>query len=526
MPTTSSPYFDSASNMAANAAAKSANAPMAAPAAPCCTGLECIEKPRFFCGQLLTDLDLDAAMNYIAAKNRLHNRYLFGAGVVCGLIVQCDPCVDGSVIINPGYALDCLGNDIIFCSPYTFDVAGYLDCRKKQQAGCNGTKPQIPKDCETPEVEYCLVISYDEKPTKPVSALIRDNGCRVSRCEPSRTLEVFKVDLIDHDTAMQLNVLPTFWSRLMTCIKDEGEKIVAYLSELAAIEQMTHAQQQADAIQAVVARMKKDIIEFSQANNPVHCNLIDQLCAIDAVFRVARPVINLDRTNLEGVSPAAGAGSVVQALRAYFLLYVQLLIDCVCNAYLIPCNDCCEPEYVLLACLKVRDGKVISICNTVRSQVLSAMSVRYWLQPLFSAVGKVMEYLCCTLDLSKYVGDRAGFVGLHTKVQQTINTYKVAKAYSSNLVQQVKNKAVAVPNPADNPNQASATTFYKQPLDQVQKNLAAMGVTFTVKRAATVGEAYSISNIPQQTFTVNRGAHVEVLVAPDNSVAGIRTIAG
>src|SRR6266446_247764 len=338
MPTTSSPYFDSASNMAANAAAKSANAPMAAPAAPCCTGLECIEKPRFFCGQLLTDLDLDAAMNYIAAKNRLHNRYLFGAGVVCGLIVQCDPCVDGSVIINPGYALDCLGNDIIFCSPYTFDVAGYLDCRKKQQAGCNGTKPQIKKDCETPEVE--------------------------------------------------------------------GEKIVAYLSELAAIEQMTHAQQQADAIQAVVARMKKDIIEFSQANNPVHCNLIDQLCAIDAVFRVARPVINLDRTNLEGVSPAAGAGSVVQALRAYFLLYVQLLIDCVCNAYLIPCNDCCEPEYVLLACLKVRDGKVISICNTVRSQVLSAMSVRYWLQPLFSAVGKVMEYLCCTLDLSKYVGDR------------------------------------------------------------------------------------------------------------------------
>jgi hypothetical protein len=493
---------------------------MAAPAAPCCTGLECIEKPRFFCGQLLTDLDLDAAMNYIAAKNRLHNRYLFGAGVVCGLAVQCDPCVDGSVIINPGYALDCLGNDTIVCSPYPFDVAGYLDCRKKQQAGCNGTKPRIPKDCETPEVEYCLVISYDEKPTKPVSALIRDNGCRVSRCEPSRTLEVFKVDLIDHDTAAKLNVLPTFWSRLGTCIKSEGEKILAYLRELAAIEQMTDAQQQADAIQAVVARMKKDIIEFSQINNPVHCNLIDQLCAIDKRFRVAPP---LDRTRLE-VGAVGSTGSVAQALREYFLLYVQLLIDCICNALLIPCNDCCEPEYVLLACLKVREGKVISICNTVRTQVLSGMSVRYWLQPLFSIVGYIMEYLCCTLDLSKYVGDRAGFAGLHRKVMQTMNTYKVAQAYSSNLFQQAKIKAVAIPNPADNPNQSSATNFYKQPLDQVQKNLAAMGVSFTVKRAATVEEAYSLRNIPLQTLTVNRGAHVELLVAPDNTVAGIRSI--
>src|SRR5438105_15425309 len=105
--TTSSPYSDSASNMTAStAAARTTRTSMAAPAAPCCTGLECIEKPRFFFGRLLTDLDLDAAMNYIARKNRLHNRYLFGAGVDCGVAVQCDRCVRGSVNSKPVYARD------------------------------------------------------------------------------------------------------------------------------------------------------------------------------------------------------------------------------------------------------------------------------------------------------------------------------------------------------------------------------------------------------------------------------------
>src|SRR3954468_13170530 len=75
----------------------------------CCNELECFEKPRFFCGQLLTDVDLEATVSYVAAKNKLHNRYLFGTGVACGLAVRCDPCNSGSVIVESGYALDCSG---------------------------------------------------------------------------------------------------------------------------------------------------------------------------------------------------------------------------------------------------------------------------------------------------------------------------------------------------------------------------------------------------------------------------------
>ena len=48
-------------------------------------------RPRFFAGQLLTEDDLTALTDYMTAKDRLHNRHLFGAGVVCGLWVSCDP---------------------------------------------------------------------------------------------------------------------------------------------------------------------------------------------------------------------------------------------------------------------------------------------------------------------------------------------------------------------------------------------------------------------------------------------------
>ena len=62
------------------------------PACPACGGLECLCRPRFFAGQLLTEDDLNRLDHYIVAKNRLHNRYLIGWGVACGLEVVCNVC--------------------------------------------------------------------------------------------------------------------------------------------------------------------------------------------------------------------------------------------------------------------------------------------------------------------------------------------------------------------------------------------------------------------------------------------------
>ena len=98
-------------------------------------------RPRFFAGQLLTEDDLGALTAYTTAKDRLHNRYLFGAGVVCGLWVSCDPCGGGTVTVQPGYALDCCGNDLILPCPATLDVNAMIRDLRAAQLG---------KDCGDP----------------------------------------------------------------------------------------------------------------------------------------------------------------------------------------------------------------------------------------------------------------------------------------------------------------------------------------------------------------------------------------
>src|SRR5437762_12740792 len=78
---------------------------------PTCGGLECLCRPRFFAGQLLTEEDLNRLDHYIVEKNKLHNRYLHGWGVDCGLEVFCHPC-EVQVTVTSGYALSPCGDDI------------------------------------------------------------------------------------------------------------------------------------------------------------------------------------------------------------------------------------------------------------------------------------------------------------------------------------------------------------------------------------------------------------------------------
>src|SRR5271166_4052048 len=103
---------------------------------PDCGGLECLCRPRFFAGQLLTEQDLNRLDQYIIAKNQLHNRYLVGHGVVCGLEVKCSPCAN-TVSVSSGYAIDTCGNDIIVCSPDTVDICKLINaCTPTTQVNC------------------------------------------------------------------------------------------------------------------------------------------------------------------------------------------------------------------------------------------------------------------------------------------------------------------------------------------------------------------------------------------------------
>lgn len=93
--------------------------------APCdtqCCELECLVRPEFFCGQLLTDEDLTALVKWNRTHYRL-GRYQYGWGVACGLELTRDPKNPAGVLLHPGYALDCCGNDIVVCEPSAYSLA-------------------------------------------------------------------------------------------------------------------------------------------------------------------------------------------------------------------------------------------------------------------------------------------------------------------------------------------------------------------------------------------------------------------
>jgi hypothetical protein len=72
------------------------------------------ERTRFHTGQLLTAEDFMREQEYLRDKLKRHNRSLHGFGVVFGLKVIV---AGAKVVIDPGLALDCAGNEIAIGTP-------------------------------------------------------------------------------------------------------------------------------------------------------------------------------------------------------------------------------------------------------------------------------------------------------------------------------------------------------------------------------------------------------------------------
>ena len=151
-----------------------ARARAAVPAEPC-DGLECLCRPRFFAGSAPDRRDLRRLDHYIVAKNRLHNRYLHGTGVVCGLEVVCNPC-DDTVTVRTGYAIGPCGEDIVVCADTAVDVGELIRDAAASRRGGSTAMPyggRPAQDCEAARQRWILAICYDERPSRGVTSLRR-----------------------------------------------------------------------------------------------------------------------------------------------------------------------------------------------------------------------------------------------------------------------------------------------------------------------------------------------------------------
>ena len=377
---------------------------------PTCGSVECFERPRFFGGQLLTDKDLDAAQRYVIEKNRLHNRYLVGTGVVCGLAVRCDPCCDGSVIIEPGYAIDCCGNDIVVCQEASFNI---LDCFKQAETPyCDRELYEYRSQCDQESKKYCLAIFYDEEPIKPVTALIRDSGCKNVRCEPSRTRETFRFELVEKPESDRCNInlawvtenelfnnnenfisllrtlavltpSHSFLCKVLTCIFGDKE-LWDIFGELTNIRQWDEPNGYRTNAPELFNKMRNYVLKLYEKEPRIRCNLLAEIKGISM-------------PDLSNESYQEYVKQANKALAEMLVLMIKLVKDCICEALLVPCPECNEEEGVILACFTLKDNKIENICNLSRKQLVTGPALQYWIQPLFAALEQIAEKLCCNL---------------------------------------------------------------------------------------------------------------------------------
>jgi hypothetical protein len=147
-----------------------------------CAGLT---RPRYFEGKLLDAATLTAEQEYHREKRRLHNRAIFGFGVVSGLGVSVEPAgASGGerVLVEPGCAIDRLGEEIRLpqgvsvAAPSSGDSA-FVTVRYWERP-CAPT-PTIDGTTAASKIEEACVLALKSAvadPAIPLARLIRIEG--------------------------------------------------------------------------------------------------------------------------------------------------------------------------------------------------------------------------------------------------------------------------------------------------------------------------------------------------------------
>jgi hypothetical protein len=145
------------------------------------------ERVRYFPRQLLTADDMRLEQEYFRDKQRRHNRFLHGWGVVWGLEVRLDPDRGPlAVQICPGYALGPCGDEIYVPEAIPFDLG---TCLRRPADPCADSL------AATMAMPPAVVVSirYAECQTRPLRTLQAGCGCDDTACEYSRIRDGFDV---------------------------------------------------------------------------------------------------------------------------------------------------------------------------------------------------------------------------------------------------------------------------------------------------------------------------------------------
>jgi hypothetical protein len=402
-----------------------------------CAGLECLDRTRFFSGQLLTDADLNNEQTYWLAKSRLHNHYLHGTGIVCGLQVTCSDC-DGWVNIHPGYAIDPCGNDIIVCAGQSFNVLQAINacCQPKPTSDCSPLRYRPAASCQDAIQTWCITIEYKDQPSRMVTPLQQstsqssDCGCNGSgssggcgcgcggktqssascscataaasvstsaSCEATRIIEGYQLGVCQSatDTVNQSGY---------GTVNSNTQKTNATASPF---EQCQATYKALMMQKPILLNANGEYLSVQQAYQAA----CQYLASAKAVLGSANTTGCQLETTLDGISivapdpsldPKAYDGVLQTQLDTIAKAAFTALIDCFCYAFLPTCPAAGCDNRLILACVTVQNGKITDICHFGggRKQLVTFPALGYWgsligLDSLLSKLGNSLEMICC-----------------------------------------------------------------------------------------------------------------------------------
>jgi hypothetical protein len=436
---------------------------------PACHGIECLDRPRFFAGQLLTEQELNSEQVYMLAKNRLHNRYLHGAGVVCGLELVQHEC-EGWVTVKSGYAIDPCGADVLVCEDYSFDVlARIAECRdllgRRHDLPCDPVRPQSDKDCKGLKEHWCVTIAYDEREARPMTTLRREPGATtISRsaaaaqpcgcgghstsqpcgcgghsngngggsryaasapttmtattvqpgmgtavaCEPTRIFEGFRIDVAQEPANHCGDPKRALGTTGIASVIAMGRGVQGFLEQRVP--------------QTAFATMKEALggsTEAIDAGDLWQSYCYGRNAMVDLEVYQPAPTFSmraeLDAIHVSAPPPEADEeykGTVVTAIGSLWSLLLRYIVSRGCALALPSCPPDPQDSRLVLGCLTIVDGKITHICDlSCRKYAGSFPAILHWLSfyPVIPLLGLVLERLCCG-DVTK----GRGFYGLRT----------------------------------------------------------------------------------------------------------------
>ncbi|HEY4943566.1 MAG TPA: hypothetical protein VII56_19215 [Rhizomicrobium sp.] len=470
---------------------------------PSCGGLNCLCRPRFFAGQVLTEDDLNRLENYVIEKNKLHNRYFYGAGVVCGLEVVCDICNTANVTVKTGYALSPCGEDIVVCKDASVNVCDLINRCKPVQNNCDPYGFQQPGNCTQGVQKWVLSICYNETPSRGVQPLTSGasscgcgGGCGCSGktgasskpaktsssaqgaynalCEPTLICEGFSftaTKYVDPNARKTADLKNGVWGMLAAKADQFGPlltRLLACHTQAGAIRPAAPHPGTAGTAPAVAySDYLTALRDFAAEHAPHRCDLARKLACLDQPGATAAGANGQTDTTMVGAiagTPAAAAAYVDQ-FRALDAILDELQRDCLCSALLPPCPDPQPGDCVPLAVVTIDADKcqVLEICNwSAREFALTPQAFAYWTSFInWGALKDVVAGICCDTARAPLVNRTfAMFDDVMTANTQpldnvTMAQYVAAGGTAENYDAMIKRATVAGTNPFGSTYQAA-----------------------------------------------------------------------